>query len=194
MNLALARTLEDLRPVLMDPSALGPETVYWVFDQSTLDNRWQNMTVITPGLLGREFPKTFGHYHGVMIDEIYTEVLGRGLLLLQKKVLRSGQFVPDEVSEVLIIQAGHGDKVTIPPEYGHFWSNVGPDPIITFDDWRVGHQPSDYEAIRNLHGMSYYLTKKGEQIVPEPNPNYRNLPEPKFLTAREFERRIRAER
>lgn len=189
MNLALARTLEDLRPVLLDPSALGPETVYWVFDQSTLSNRWQNMTVITPGLLGREFPKTFGHYHGTAIKEIYAEVLGQGVLLLQKKIIRDGQFIADEVSEVLVVRADHGDRVTIPPEYGHSWSNVGQDPFITFDDWRAGHSPADYEVIRELHGLAYYLTKKGNEVVPVPNPNYKNLPQPVFLTAREFSQR-----
>lgn len=189
MKLSVARSLEELRPVMMEPEASGPETVYWVFDQSTLDNRWQNMTVITPGLLGREFPKTFGHYHGVGLDEIYAEVLGQGVLLLQKKVIRDGQFVADQVAEVLLIKATQGDKITIPPEYGHSWSNIGRDPFITFDDWRSGHSPTDYQVIKELHGLAYYLTSENGKVVPVPNPNYKNLPQPIFLTASEFSKR-----
>lgn len=186
MKLNVARTLEDLRPVLLDPSADGPEIVYWVFGKAGLDVTWENMTIITPGLLGRELPKTYGHYHGTNIDEIYTEVSGQGILLLQKKIVRNGAFVPNEVSEVLLVRVSHGEKVTIRPQYGHSWSNTGSQPFITYDNWRAGHSPSDYEVIKDLHGMAYYLTKDGDKVVPVANPNYKNLPQPIFLSAEEF--------
>ena len=190
MKLNVARTLEDLRLVLLDPKCAGPETVYWVFGKATIDVSWENMTIITPGLLGRELPKTYGHYHGTNIDEIYAEVSGEGILLLQKKIEGDGTFVPNEVSEVLLIKVSHGEQVTIRPQYGHSWSNTGPQPLITYDNWKAGHSPSDYEVIKDLHGMAYYLTMEGDKIVPFPNPNYRNLPEPLFLTVGEFNRRV----
>src|SRR3989338_10750482 len=104
MELSVARTLEDLKPVLLDPNCVGPKTVYWVFNKSTIDVKWENMTIITPGLLGKELPKTYGHYHGTNIDEIYAEVSGEGILLLQKKIVMNGNFVYDEVSEVLLVK------------------------------------------------------------------------------------------
>lgn len=189
MELSVSRTLEDLRPVLLDSACVGPKTIYWVFNKATLDMTWENMTVITPGLLGRELPKTYGHYHGTNIDEIYAEVSGEGVLLLQKKVVREGKFIHDEVSEVLLVKVSHGEKVMIRPEYGHSWSNAGSKPFISYDNWRAGHSPGDYEVIKQLHGMAYYLTKVGNEIVLLPNPNYKNLPQPIFLSANEFNQR-----
>ena len=186
MKLNVARTLEDLRPVLLDPMCAGPETVYWVFGKATIDVKWENMTIITPGLLGKELPKTYGHYHGTNIDEIYAEVSGEGILLLQKKVVRDGKFIHDEVSEVLLVKISHGEKITIKPEYGHSWSNTGSQPLITYDNWRSGHSPSDYEVIKEMAGMAYYLTKVGGDIIPVANPHYKNLPEPVFISADEL--------
>lgn len=190
MKLNVSRTLEDLRPVLLDPNCTSPETVYWVFGKATLNVTWENMTIIAPGLLGAELPKTMGHYHGTNIDEIYAEVSGEGILLMQKKVVRDGKFIPNEVSEVLLVKASHGEKVTIPPAYGHSWSNAGAQPLITYDNWRAGHEPSDYEVVKTLHGMAYYLTKEGESVIPVANPNYRNLPEPLFISANELSERL----
>jgi glucose-6-phosphate isomerase len=189
MKLNIARTLNDLRPVLLDPNCFGPETVYWVFGKATLDVTWENMTVIVPGLLGKELTKTFGHYHGTNIDEIYAEVSGEGILLLQKKIVKGGVFVPNEVSEVLLVKVSHGEKVIIRPEYGHSWSNLGAQPFITYDNWQAGHSPSDYDVVKELHGMAYYLTRDGGEVVPVPNPSYRNLPQPVFLSADELNRR-----
>lgn len=190
MKLITTRTLDDLRPVLLDPKCAGPETVYWVFGKATIDVTWENMTIITPGLLGRELPKTYGHYHGTNIEEIYAEVSGQGILLLQKKIVRDGKFVPNEVSEVLLVKVFHGEKVIIRPEYGHSWSNTGPQPFITYDNWKAGHSPPDYEVIKDLHGMAYYLTKDGDKVVPIANPNYKNLPKPVFLSAQDFNQKF----
>lgn len=189
MKLILTRTLADLRPVLLDPNCSGPDVVYTVMTDFDPSGVWKNKTEIIAGLLGREFPKTFGHYHSAHVDEIYAEVSGEGILLLQKKVVRNGVWIHNEVSEVLLVKVSHGDRVTIRPEYGHSWSNTGQRPLITFDNWSIKHQDSDYQFIRDLHGMAYYLTKVGEEIIPVPNPNYQNLFQPQFLTAEEFKRK-----
>lgn len=189
MSTVWQRSLEDLRPVLLDPECPGPEVVYTVTSDFDPSGAWKNKTEIAPGLLGREFLKTFGHYHGKHVDEIYAGVSGQGILLLQKKVVRDGRWVDDEVSEVLLVTARQGDRLTIKPEYGHSWSNTGSGPLLLFDNWASGHQEEDYRYIRKLHGMTYYLTKEGNDVVPVPNPNYKNLPKPIFLTAKEFSQR-----
>ena len=63
--------------------------VYWVF--SGISNEWENMTVISPGLCGDEFPKTYGHYHNTEVTEKYKLLSGQGILLMQRR-----KFVDDD--------------------------------------------------------------------------------------------------
>lgn len=185
MKLVSSRSLAEMKSVFLDSSSSGPDPVYKVYDVSS-DNSWVNQTVVTHGKYGTEFPKTFGHYHGTPVPEIYTEVQGEGILLLQKKYFENGVWVPEKVSEVIFIKAKHGDKITITPEYGHSWSNIGDTDLVLYDDWHSGHQPSDYEMIQKLHGMAYYLTDNNGEPKPVANSNYQNLPVPIWMTSAEF--------
>ncbi len=185
MKLSSTRDLAGLKPVLKDSNSTGPDPVYWVFSDAT-DSKWANVTMIASGSFNGEFPKTFGHYHGVDVPEIYHLIEGQGILLLQKKHMEGETWIPEKVSEVLLIQAKPGDEILITPEWGHSWSNVGTGPLISFDDWRSGHTPGDYEKIEQLQGLAYYLISENGQVKPVPNPHYVDLPEPKFITAAEF--------
>ncbi|MBI3577094.1 hypothetical protein HY086_03600 [Candidatus Gottesmanbacteria bacterium] len=191
MNLASSRTLGEMRAVLLDPASAGPDPVYQVF--SNLENPpaggWVNKTVISAGKIGREFSKTFGHYHGTPLPEIYHEVHGQGVLLLQKKHFENGVWVPEMVDEVFLIKASDGDEITITPEYGHCWSNVGEEELILYDNWHSGHQPADYEMIKKLSGMAYYLTSENGEIKAIPNPNYKSLPEARRVSVAEYKGR-----
>ncbi len=170
MTLKFARTLQDLRPVLKDSFATGPDIVYQVF--TNLDNKWVNMTQIDPGIYQGEFAKTFGHFHLDGKDETYHVDSGKGLAILQKE------------NEVLLIKAGPGDEIIIPHNYGHAWVNIDASPLILYDNHN--DPKSDYEQIKNNHGMAYYITDGNGHVNAVPNPNYKNLPEPKWLTAAEF--------
>ncbi|MBI3485386.1 hypothetical protein HY025_00415 [Candidatus Daviesbacteria bacterium] len=195
MKLGSVRDLEGNRPVLKDPDASGPDPVYWVFpeisDPSATpqdDKAWANMTVIVPGRYGNEYPKTFGHYHGTNVNETYHLVEGEGVLVMQKRILKDDNIVEDQVEEVYLIKAKPGDEILITPEWGHSWSNVGKLPLISFDDWRSGHKPSDYEIIKNMQGMAYYLVDENGEVKAVANPKYENLPEAKWITAEEFKK------
>lgn len=184
MKLGTQKTLEDLKPVLKDPESIGPDPVYFVFGDVS-ENKWANITMIQNGKIGEEYPKTFGHYHSVEVNETYHLLSGEGIF----------QMVNKNLKEIYLIKAKPGDEIVITPDYGHSWSNIGDEPLISFDDWRSGHEPSDYEDIKRLHGMPYYLVEEsGELASPakrgEPkaiaNPNYQDLPEPIWITAEEF--------
>ncbi len=163
----------------------GPDPVYKVYIDIHKPG-WVNRTVIAAGRLGREYPKTFGHYHSKHVDEIYHRVEGEGTLILQKKHFKNGVWVPEKVDEVLLITVNFGDAINIKPEYGHSWSNTGKEPLVLYDDWKISHHPSDYEAIEKLHGLAYYLVEKDGQPEAVPNQNYKNLPKPQWLTLGEF--------
>ncbi len=189
MKLGSIRQLSGNRPVLKDTEALGPDPVYWVFSQVE-DEKWHNVTIIAPGYYSGEYPKTFGHYHGAAVNEVYRLVSGEGVLVMQKKHLdQNGQHILEVVDEVYLIKAKPGDEILITPEWGHSWSNIGRLPLISFDNWTHGHSPSDYEPIEALQGMAYYLVEENGHPAPVPNPKYHNLPEPKWVTTEEFENR-----
>lgn len=189
MKLVSTRTSADLKAVLKDKDALGPAAVYWVFGEVVAKEKgeWANVTVMVPGKIGQEYSKTFGHYHPDSApDETYHLVEGEGLLQLQKKHIENGILTAEIVDEVYLIKAQPGDEVVIKKEYGHSWSNIGVAPLISYDNWRIGHTPSDYEAIEKLHGMAYYLVEENGQVKAVANPNYKNLPKPVWITAEEF--------
>lgn len=185
MKISSTRDLASLKPVLQNPTASGPDLVYWVFSGVTHE-KWENLTVITDEKLGQEYPKTYGHYHGHPIGEIYHLIEGQGILILQKKYYENEKWIEDKVSEVILIKAQPGDEITITPEWGHSWSNVGNLPLLSYDDWREGHTERDYDVMEKLHGLAYYLIEKDGQVTPIPNPNYQNLPEPIWMSAEEF--------
>jgi glucose-6-phosphate isomerase, archaeal len=185
MKLEWIRPQSELQEVLREPQSLGPEVSYWIF--SDLSQKWNNMTIIAPGLYGSEFPKTYGHYHTQKVTETYRLVSGNGIFILQKKHYDGETWVSDMVSEVYMVKLNPGDEIVVPLDFGHSWTNVGDTPLIVFDDWRQGHVSTDYEAIKELRGMDFYVVKNGGGNVKfEPNKNYKNHPEPKVITASEF--------
>lgn len=170
MTVRFIRTLAEMRPVLKNPGATGPDPVYTVYNN--LDNSWVNKTVLAPGTYDGEFTKTFGHYHADNKDETYRIDSGQGLLLMENE------------TEFLIVSAKAGDKVLIPRTYGHCWVNVGSEPLVSYDDHEKPQD--DYEEIKQKHGLSYYIISDNGQPKAVPNPNYSTHPEPKWLTASDF--------
>ena len=186
MQLRSTRSLDAMRPVLQNEDCSGPDPLYWVYKEVQPGGRWENLTIIAPGKIGDEYPKTFGHYHETEVLETYKLIAGKGVLMLQEKFLENGNWIVEKVANVYLVQAEPGDEIVISPQFGHSWSNVGDSCLLSFDDWRSGHSPSDYEPIQNLKGLAYYLIEKEGKPYPIANSNYQNLPEPIWTTAKEF--------
>ena len=125
----------DLKPVLAYPEDLKENfPAYYMFrdvyyskkDHETIKEHGLrfDITVIPPKKIGKEFIKTFGHYHPPAEDnlsytEIYEVLKGEAIYLLQK-------VEGDKVVDVVAVEAGEGDKVIIPPNYGHVTINPSP--------------------------------------------------------------------
>lgn len=189
MKIKSERKIEELRDVLLDKESKGPETAYWVFDEVS-QGKWENMTVTAPGTYGKEFPKTYGHYHSTPVPETYKLIQGEGFFLLQKKYLdeqKNNEWDIDRVSEVILVKLEIGEEITINPEWGHSWINVGKEPLVTFDDWRSGHQFIDYLPIKRFKGLAYYVVKEDDGSIGfVPNSNYKDLPSPKVINLKEY--------
>ena len=80
-----------------------------------------DVTIIRPERLGNELMKTAGHYHPGDYGELYEVLYGAAWCLLQKKNTKNSRIIED----VILVKAGPGDKIVIPPGYGHILINTG---------------------------------------------------------------------
>lgn len=126
-----------------------------------------DITIIPPFMLGVEYVKTKGHFHpkppnsSLSYPEIYEVLEGRAIYLLQK----------DDFSDVYVVEANKGDKVIIPPNYGHITINKEKERLV-MGNWVCSIFSSIYGPIKEKGGGGYFLTQSG--FIK--NPNYEHHP------------------
>ncbi|MCJ7429210.1 MAG: glucose-6-phosphate isomerase [Candidatus Nanohaloarchaeota archaeon QJJ-5] len=139
-----------------------------------------DITVMPPGTLGREYVKTKGHYHpeaaqGLSFPEIYEVIQGEATYLMQRKA------EDGTIDDVRVVDATAGDKVIIPPNYGHITVNTG-DRTLKMANWVSRQFGSIYQDIEERRGGAYYLAANGDLVA---NNNYDDLPKPRRDEPRE---------
>lgn len=175
------RKHEKMQEVLLDPTALGPKVHYYMIRGGS-DMR--NITVWERGKVGREYIKTYGHYHIGKLDETYWILLGEGIVLQQKLVEENGKPVADRVAEFKAIRVSRGDSCYMPPGYGHLVANIGTTFLVTADDSPVdfgdsepiampGH--ADYDMVKQMHGFAYYVIEHNGAPALVKNPRYKEI-------------------
>ena len=180
------RRRQDMKDVLYNPEASGEDELYYMYrgvsyakDEALIENKGlrYDITVICPGTLEREYIKTAGHYHpekpgtGLTYPEVYEVLHGRAHYLLQ---LPHPEDI-DSLEIVLLVAAKPGDKVLIPPGFGHITINPGEDFLI-MSNWVARDFSSVYEPVRQMAGGGYYelQTEEGPEFVV--NKRYRSVP------------------
>ena len=178
------RFKNDLLDVLHDQQGAGPDELYYMYrgvaraeDRALLQERGlrYDVTVIRSGTVGREYIKTAGHYHpvkpgtDVTYPEVYEVLLGCAHYLLQTEPGEEGV-------EAILVEAKAGDKVLIPPGYGHITVNPGPG-LLIMSNWVADKFASVYEPIRELGGGAFFeLVGEDEGSLFVPNPRYKPAP------------------
>lgn len=173
------RTIGDMRDVLFSKVEEPDDTpLYYMYrnavskkDEYVYSNHKirYDITIMLPKLLGMEFNKTYGHYHPFngkkTYPEIYEVLKGRAYYLLQKKV-------GEEIERAIMVIANEGDKVIIPPNYGHVTINPTKENLImanlVYDDFK-----SDYLPYKEKNGAIYYINNDGTYV---PNKKYKKIP------------------
>ena len=178
------RLNEMMHDVLMDPDARGPEAHYHMV-RGGKDLR--NITIWEPGKVGSEYIKTYGHYHVGDIDETYWIIYGEGITIAQKRVPGSGgELIDDEIEEIRIVRVKIGDAVFMPKGWAHAAVNIGKTFFVTADDSPVNFEdidPSslpghaDYEPIKKMRGMAYYIVEENGTPTLVKNPSYKKVSE-----------------
>jgi glucose-6-phosphate isomerase len=149
-----------MQEVLMEPGVNTPQELYYMYrdvhlikDEDLLKkyNLRYDVTVIRPDRLGRELMKTAGHYHPGSFGELYEVVSGRALCMLQQ---------PDPgdyraIKDVILVEATAGQKIVIPPRYGHILINPGPAALVT-SNWVSSRFASEYDLYKKAKGAAYF--------------------------------------
>ncbi len=194
------RTLEAIRPVLLDSNATGPQILYRMYrDVAWPEHRpviekyhlRYDISVFSADRLGPEFLKSSGHYHplvpgsNVSYPELYEILHGRVIYLLQKADdITKG---PNDIviEDVLIVEAQAGQKVLMPPNYGHITINPGPEVLVT-SNWVCSDFSSYYESVEAARGGAYYCVAD-DQGQPSfvPNKEYAAVPPYRRMKAKD---------
>jgi len=189
------RKLSDMTDVIYDKNWLetAPDKdLYYMYRDLALskndysivmdhDLRY-DITIIPPSNLGMEFIKTAGHYHPHVnvkgeytYPEVYEVLNGVAHYLLQKRENSNN----GKIVDVIMIEAKEGDKVIIPPNYGHVTINPS-NKELKMANWVSRDFSSIYEPYKELGGATYFESIKGNLIL---NERYEHLPEVRYLKA-----------
>lgn len=178
------RMLFDMKEVIYDrewlAGASNCELYYMYRDLSLSKNDASLMkehglrydiTIIPPRMLGREFVKTAGHYHpnvpgtDTKFPEIYEVLSGEAYYIMQ-------QLENDMIKDIILVKARQGDKVIIPPGYGHLTINPS-NRVLKMANWVARDFESVYSPIKEKAGGAYFFLRDG--IVK--NQSYNHVPE-----------------
>ncbi|HDS46140.1 MAG TPA: glucose-6-phosphate isomerase [Methanomicrobia archaeon] len=192
----VVRTLGELQEVLYDQGFLVTASMemvplYYMFREvakndadaqqiAALGLRY-DITIIPPMKLGLEFVKTAGHYHPCVpgskltYPEIYEVLEGEAHYLLQKREMaESGG---EAITDVMVIQARRGDKVIIPPNYGHVTINPSKT-TLKMANWVARSFSSIYEPYKERGGAAYFELTSRKFVR---NDRYEAVPAIRFL-------------
>lgn len=167
----------------MNPEAAGPAIHYYMIRGGS-DKK--NVTVWETGTVAGEYIKTYGHYHIIDFKETYWIIEGEGVLLFQtRKKDAEGKWIDDEIESFTATRVKAGDVMPIPSFAGHALVNVGKTWLVTSDDSPVnmtGDSASmpahaDYELLKKMQGMAYYVVEKDGIPVLVRNPRYKSVPD-----------------
>jgi glucose-6-phosphate isomerase len=140
-----------------------------------------------PVRLNKEYNKTAGHYHSVTENadftypELYELIKGEMYYLMQK-------VEGDKVVDIYAVRASSGDKVIVPPGYGHFSVFLSPEGVRE-SNWTSNSSLSDYSQIKQKQGAAYYALideNETDGVRWVKNENYSYVPPLRFLKPTNF--------
>lgn len=178
--MAEIRTLDQIRASLRDPNCEGPHELYAIAmdvarleDRDELKKRMLLFGVVTyaAGKLGDEPVRSQGHVHrisqhsGWSPPELYEIWQGKAIIYMQ-------EYVEDDPGRCFAVLAGPGDKVLVPPGWGHATISASVDEPLTFGAWCDREYGFEYDAVRARKGLAWYPLVQDEHIIWQHNPHY----------------------
>jgi len=195
------RELDELRPLLMDPDAVGPQIVYWMYrncgrleDAALLeafDLRY-DISAFVNTMIGPEYMKTSGHYHPeipgqqIAFPEVYEVIYGEALYIMQKVADYAALPEQTEVEDVIVARVKAGQKIIMPPGYGHVTVNTLDKPLL-MTNWVSSSFSSFYGSVEQCRGFAYYVVEEDGEPAYVKNERYeKDIPEMRFAEVQEM--------
>jgi glucose-6-phosphate isomerase, archaeal len=176
------RTLDAIRPSLLDPHGSGPDPVYGiamdVARESDLPELRKRMLLYgivayAAGRLGQEPVRSQGHVHAVAphcgwsTPELFDIIEGRAIVYAQEKT-------DDDPGACIAVLAEEGDKVVVPPDWAHCVINADPARRMVFGAWCDRQYGFVYDGVRRHGGLAWFpILGASNEIEWRPNPAYR---------------------
>jgi len=197
------RKLKEMKEVVFDKSFLKHANMdmelYFMFrevsknkeDAREMEEKGlrYDITIIPSNKLGLEFVKTAGHYHPflsgskITYPEVYEVLEGEAHYLLQRI---GGEGGTEKITDVVVVKAKRGDKVIIPPNYGHV--TINPSMVtLKMANWVARAFSSIYEPMKKRGGAAYFELTTGEFVK---NEKYEDVPSIRFLKPSDIEKEV----
>lgn len=161
-----AKTLKNLKPVLMDTESGVIKTPYYV-----IEDNGQAIFVISSGQNGVEFNKTEGFFSTFPGMQTYISLYGTGLLLMQRND-EAG-----EAKEFKVVSLTALKQVSVPAGWGICMINTGSTYLVVLRSNALADEFIDSKPILEKKGLAYFVVEKKGEVSLEPNRNYKVHPQ-----------------
>lgn len=186
IELKKARKIGEMKDLLLDKPELSDDTeIYFMYDDIYLNRDKDflkdhplryDLTLIPAAKLGREYVKSAGHYHSISRDklfsypEIYEVLYGVVHFILQEKGKNKR-----EIEDLVSIQGERGERILVPPNYGHVAINPSSKPLLLAN--LVAKECKNYYGdIEEYKGAAVFeIEEDGETRIVR-NQNYSHIP------------------
>ena len=184
------RMLDQVRPMLSDPAAPGPENLYTIYMDIAYQGdlpalREQSLlygaVLYNKGSVGAERLRSQGHLHsekpgtGLRYSEVYEFWTGHGFVYLQKEC-------GPEVTRALLVPVGPGDTVVVPLGWVHL-TVASPDEHLSFGAWCARENTLEYGQLRALGGPAHFVLSDGSVVA---NSRYERVANAEVVPPREL--------
>ncbi len=176
------RSLDAIRPSLLDPHCSGPDPVYGIAmdvarerDLPLLKQRMllYGIVAYAAGRLGQEPPRSQGHVHAIAPHsgwsppELFEILEGTAIVYAQ-------QSTNDDPGRCVAVIAEKGDKVVVPPAWAHCVINADPTRRMVFGAWCDRQYGFMYDGVRRHGGLAWFpVLTSTDEIEWRANPSYR---------------------
>ncbi|VTM23942.1 glucose-6-phosphate isomerase [Raoultella terrigena] len=142
-------------------------------DRDELKKRMLLFGVVTyaAGRLGEEPVRSQGHIHrisqhsGWSPPELYEIWQGKAIIYMQERV-------EDDPGRCFAVIAEPGDKVLVPPGWGHATISADPEVPLTFGAWCDREYGFEYDAVRAHKGLAWYPLLQDNHVIWQHNSRY----------------------